>query len=181
MEYFGKTMLRSGLAAALFLSATQAQAATLVFTLTGSYNATWQLDSSPVISSFVPGSSFNVNSVPGTYGGVAQTASVLQFYTPAGLGGFSIGLSSGTAFVSSGPQLFSGTLSAPTFLTGTFALTQFTQLLPGSGTLTIAPLATAVPEPATWAMMFAGFGLIGGALRSRQTGRVRVTKLGYVR
>ncbi|MDX2209878.1 MAG: PEPxxWA-CTERM sorting domain-containing protein [Sphingopyxis sp.] len=34
----------------------------------------------------------------------------------------------------------------------------------------------AVPEPATWAMMIMGFGLIGGALRSakgRQTARVR--------
>ena len=41
-----------------------------------------------------------------------------------------------------------------------------------SGTLSFA----AVPEPATWAMMIVGFGLIGGALRSakgRQTTRVR--------
>jgi hypothetical protein len=28
----------------------------------------------------------------------------------------------------------------------------------------------AVPEPATWAMMILGFGLIGGAMRSRKTG-----------
>ena len=27
----------------------------------------------------------------------------------------------------------------------------------------------AVPEPATWAMMIMGFGLIGGAYRSRRT------------
>ena len=35
---------------------------------------------------------------------------------------------------------------------------------------------TAVPEPATWAMMIMGFGLVGGAMRSakgRQTARVR--------
>ena len=30
----------------------------------------------------------------------------------------------------------------------------------------------AVPEPATWAMMIAGFGIIGGALRRRRTGVV---------
>ncbi len=33
--------------------------------------------------------------------------------------------------------------------------------------------AAAVPEPATWAMMILGFGLIGGAMRSRQTAKVR--------
>ena len=33
------------------------------------------------------------------------------------------------------------------------------------------PAFNAVPEPASWAMMFAGFGLVGGALRRR---RVRV-------
>ena len=27
---------------------------------------------------------------------------------------------------------------------------------------------TAVPEPATWTMMIAGFGLVGGALRRRR-------------
>jgi hypothetical protein len=35
-------------------------------------------------------------------------------------------------------------------------------------TFTVEPLATpAVPEPASWAMMIAGFGLVGGALRRR--------------
>ncbi|WP_380874589.1 PEPxxWA-CTERM sorting domain-containing protein [Sphingomonas sp. DBB INV C78] len=32
----------------------------------------------------------------------------------------------------------------------------------------------AVPEPATWAMMISGFGLVGGAMR-----RARATKVGY--
>ena len=34
----------------------------------------------------------------------------------------------------------------------------------------------AVPEPATWAMMIMGFGMVGGALRSR---RAKATKVGY--
>ncbi|HWI85758.1 MAG TPA: PEPxxWA-CTERM sorting domain-containing protein [Sphingomonas sp.] len=29
-----------------------------------------------------------------------------------------------------------------------------------------------VPEPASWAMMLAGFGLIGGALRTRRTATI---------
>ena len=37
------------------------------------------------------------------------------------------------------------------------------------GTVTsFATVATATPEPATWAMMVAGFGLVGGALRTRR-------------
>jgi hypothetical protein len=45
--------------------------------------------------------------------------------------------------------------------------------------LTPSIIASGVPEPATWAMMLAGFGLVGGALRRGQAGRVRVTKVGY--
>ena len=41
-----------------------------------------------------------------------------------------------------------------------------------AGTLAFA--ATAVPEPATWAMMMGGFGLVGGAMRRRKA-QVRVT------
>lgn len=37
----------------------------------------------------------------------------------------------------------------------------------GSITVTITPLAAAVPEPGSWAMMVAGFGLVGAAMRTR--------------
>lgn len=37
--------------------------------------------------------------------------------------------------------------------------------------VSVQALATAVPEPATWAMMIAGFGLIGGATRRNRTSR----------
>jgi hypothetical protein len=43
----------------------------------------------------------------------------------------------------------------------------------GKFRLEISPIA-AVPEPATWAMMILGFGLVGGAMRSRQRQSVRV-------
>lgn len=39
----------------------------------------------------------------------------------------------------------------------------------GGVSLSISPLAAAVPEPATWAMMILGFGLVGGALRRRRS------------
>jgi hypothetical protein len=39
----------------------------------------------------------------------------------------------------------------------------------GTLTFTYTPAATAVPEPASWAMMISGFGLVGGAMRRRST------------
>jgi hypothetical protein len=38
-----------------------------------------------------------------------------------------------------------------------------------SGTLTLAPSSAVVPEPATWAMMMAGFGIVGAGLRRRRS------------
>lgn len=35
-----------------------------------------------------------------------------------------------------------------------------------------SPTTAAVPEPASWAMMLAGFGIVGGALRRRSMARV---------
>ena len=43
----------------------------------------------------------------------------------------------------------------------------FNQVVNGSQDLTFSATITAVPEPATWAMMIAGFGLVGGAMRRR--------------
>lgn len=56
-----------------------------------------------------------------------------------------------------------GYFTAPTTFTGTYSLFG----VQGSGTFTILPTA-AVPEPATWGMMIAGFGLAGAAMRRRR-------------
>ncbi|KQS04277.1 hypothetical protein ASG11_08445 [Sphingomonas sp. Leaf357] len=45
----------------------------------------------------------------------------------------------------------------------------------GTYTLTIANATAAVPEPATWAMMIAGFGMVGFGMRRRAKPSVRVT------
>lgn len=58
----------------------------------------------------------------------------------------------------------------------TFTNAQFTTPNNGSVTFTsgnfisssVVPTVAAVPEPASWAMMIGGFGLIGGAMRRRQ-------------
>ncbi|MGL6044521.1 MAG: PEPxxWA-CTERM sorting domain-containing protein, partial [Sandaracinobacteroides sp.] len=33
----------------------------------------------------------------------------------------------------------------------------------------VSPPVSAVPEPASWALLIAGFGLVGGSLRSRRS------------
>ncbi|WP_425229872.1 PEPxxWA-CTERM sorting domain-containing protein [Sphingomonas sp.] len=48
-------------------------------------------------------------------------------------------------------------------------------VLPLTGSITAVPAVGAVPEPASWAMMIAGFGLAGFALRRRQKVVTRVT------
>jgi hypothetical protein len=171
MTPFGKMMLRSGLAAAvLALSAVQAQAATLVFTLTGAYSAVWQLDSNPVPSLVLPGG-FRVASVAGTFGGTAQSVTI-DFFAPSSSGGLIISAGGPNLANLVGPQLFTGTTSAPTFRTGTFALSNEFTGAPASINITPLSPSAAVPEPATWATMLAGFAAMGAALR-KSDGRRR--------
>lgn len=89
-------------------------------------------------------------------------------------------------------ETFSGTATAIQFLDGAFRNAQFSEQIgtspnrfdlqttseyafyynnegsEASGTIT-ARLASAVPEPMTWLMMIAGFGLVGVLLRRRAT------------
>jgi len=162
-------------AAAATLSFTApAQAALLDFTITGDYTASFQLDSSPVPSDSASGLGFVLWDVPG-FPDAAISLADIYFYNAGVGGGMEISdfYGSSTLLVTDGPQLYSGSEFAPTFLLGTYALTQYQ----GSGTytLTIADAAAgAVPEPATWAMMIGGFGLVGAAMR-RRAGKVSVS------
>lgn len=51
---------------------------------------------------------------------------------------------------------------------GTYSVSGITHLSPYGGGGAAAELVAAVPEPATWAMMLVGFGVIGGASRYRR-------------
>jgi hypothetical protein len=69
------------------------------------------------------------------------------------------------------PNLFSGPITGPTFLTGTFDATYFT--FPGgpafAGTITIEPVVTSTPEPSTLALLTTGaFGFIAFATRRKK-------------
>lgn len=58
--------------------------------------------------------------------------------------------------------------ATPTNTTPTAALRTFKGLSTGSFSSDPAPIITAVPEPASWALMIAGFGMVGLATRRRR-------------
>jgi hypothetical protein len=151
--------------AILSLAATSASAATtLKFTLTGDLDASWTLPASPVPTTSSL-NAFSVSNVQGVWAGVPGTRTVVFAAENAG-GGIGITSANAIDFFGMGPTLFTGPTTAPTFRTGTFSLTVRPAIVRGNGTLTISSIP-AIPEPATWAMMIAGFGLVGMAARRR--------------
>lgn len=153
---------------ALFAAATGAQAGTYQFSLTGDYTASWQLQSNPIPDDSADGVGFvlwDVDGFPDAALGVADV-----FFWEGSFGG---GLQiddyyGGSVLVSTeGPQLYTGTNANPVFKLGTFALTEYNGS--GSYTLTVTDV-TAVPEPASIALMLGGLGLVGtAATRRRKT------------
>ncbi len=149
-----------------------AQAVPLLFTLEGSRNATFMLDSNPVPDSFTTLQT-NFNNISGTFGGTATVASLINFGTSDGI--FSAAslniLAPGLGFTQfSGDLLFGGTTASPIFSTGVYRLNN--PFFGGPATLTIteasAGIGSGVPEPASWALLLAGFGLVGTAARRRR-------------
>ncbi len=67
------------------------------------------------------------------------------------------------------------TTSGPAITRFTFVSTLGGQLNTGIDNIKIETISGAVPEPATWAMMIGGFGLVGGALRRQRREGQRAT------
>ena len=157
---------------AIFLalaSALPAVASPLIFTLSGTNSASFELDSSPTPSSF---SDFGFlsqtffNNVPGVYSGVGGIANI-NFGT--GLAA-TFNLSNATlgAIQLNGPVVFTGSSSAPMFAEGVFSLTNPFFGINDELTISAAPSVSAAPELGTWALMLSGLGLLGLALRRRR-------------
>lgn len=162
MKSLARTLVAS---AALGALATPASAVNRLFTISGAPDASFELPASPVPDLVFP-DAFRIASVSGTLNGNPVTA-IMEFYL-AGSGG---GVCAGT-FCSlldlCGPQLFSGATDAPTFVLGDYQMTDF--LGNPTGRLVISEVGGGgtVPEPGTWAMLVAGFGMVGCALRTRR-------------
>ena len=165
------------MATAMIVAASPASATPLLFNFSGpSGTAVFELDSNPTpdfFQTFIGSEQFSFSNVSGTFGGMAGTASTISFgnglFSSLSIAATNLGF---TQFIA--PTLFTGTPDSPVFLTGTFTLVN---PFFGNGTLTISPVVVsgAVPEPATWVMMFLGFGGIGFAMRRRSTGRTVVS------
>jgi hypothetical protein len=152
-------------ALALGLALTSPAGAELLqFNLTGSKQASFELNTDSIPDSFsssVFGDQIQYLNVPGIFGGVEETATIgfgTSIFAQLNV------LADGLGFTQfGGPDLFSGDPMHPTFMRGTFALTS---IVSGSSSIEISEVASA-PEPSTWAMMILGAVSLGLVYRSK--------------
>lgn len=166
-----KTFALAGIAA-IALAATPASATELLYNFTstsGTDDFSFTLDSNPTPDVDGGGDGFAFLNYLVTTSAGAETFT-LQFHGSNVDGGLQFLTPTSTGYYLLGFELFSGLTSAPTMLTGDFALygSRSVEPLTGykiEGTLTVTELSAAVPEPGTWAMMLLGFGAVGFSMR----------------
>lgn len=140
------------------------------------FNLTFTLDS----GNFAAGTAFTIGSLdvsaftplqafsPGAGFGAMDTASLPSDGRSPIVAGGAGGL--GTLYVNGGPTSVSDTRAFQLLGAQNSFTIQMLQTTGGRGGISFSvalPAASAVPEPATWALMIAGFGMVGGALRRR--------------
>ncbi len=157
-----------------------AQAVVLSYTISGLDTlagnqvefASFQIDTDRIPDGYQEGIGFYYAAIPGTFTYGANTTTVPQdisFYLDAANGyndpntepgGLLVG--EGDLLEFGGPQLFDGPVDNPRLRVGTFTLLDAFSGSP------ISLSVVAVPEPASWAMMIAGFAIAGAAMRRRK-------------
>lgn len=165
-----------------------ANAEILKFTLTGDVNAFWFLDSNPA-TAYAAGTSetfasdvnwFAIGDAQGSFPGATYNyVADIAFYNAVYDGGLEIvdnyapggNVALLTLF---GDQLYTGPETAPVFSASATPYTLYDANDP-TRQFSLSITGAAVPEPSTWAMMIIGFGAVGGAMRARRSGNVRVT------
>ena len=146
------------------MSVSPASATLYDFVLTGSQTANFEIDSAAPNSYTLGNPAFDFgqvhyDNVQGTYAGIAQAATVSfgeGYVYQIDIDGTNLHSGSAPGFFQfGGTQLYTGLTSDPQFVLGPHALSGFFSTV--TDTLTISEVASAVPEPSTWAMMILGF------------------------
>src|SRR4030088_3289645 len=103
-----------------------AQASVLSFVISGVDAASFTFDSNPIPSGQTGVADFYFTNVAGTLSNAPKTFEYVTFYASGNFGGLRAGLQPGdfgtNYFHLLGPQLFSGSNTAPAFSVGTFSL-----------------------------------------------------------
>lgn len=149
----------------------------------GAFTFTFTLPQSPTpaIPNPVDGSAFTVNGVDATFtqGATSTTlANMFAAFTTANSGGFLLGTSQTQILLSpfTAQQVFTGTADAPTFVVGSYAVTDNDVAAQGTvtGAFTVSPAAAStVPEPSTVALVAAGAAGLAAVARRRRRATLR--------
>jgi len=169
MHFLVKSVTFSMIAAGF---AAQAQATTLIFTISSSdFLMVWELPATPTPDA-VFANGFRLDNVSVDYLGTpVQADFTFSRFSPDSIRAGR----AGTGFVDlldlAGFNLFSGSFSAPTFVPGSYSLfstAQTESLFPMPPFELTVRDASVVPEPESWALFIAGLGLVGASMRLRR-------------
>jgi hypothetical protein len=109
---------------------------------------------------------FCLSSVSVSKNGVSSNNTV-EFFTTSNYGGLELFKSNGHSFLNEyGSQLFTGSVTAPTFTLGTFSLSS-DQETTDSLTISQVPSTSPVPEPSSIALLSTGLLAAAGTIRRR--------------
>ncbi len=137
------------------------------FTLTGSRDASFSIDTSIAPSFFTKssliGDQIGYDNVSGIFNGVAGVAADIDFGQAPILADLNIDEVSLGFTQFGGPTLFEETKPELSFATGTFDLPS---IVSGLSVLTITDVST-VPEPASWLLLIPGIAALAFASRSK--------------